>query len=252
MTQIWAHRGARREAPENTLPAFEFALGLGVDGMEFDVQLTSDGVPVVIHDETVDRTTDGKGAVVGFAFEQLRELDASAGFEGFADVRIPTLDEVLDLLVPSGMVLNIELKNSVQDYPGLEEKVLDAIEARGIAGQVVLSSFNHYSLKRLQRLGAPSPLGMLYTDPLYRPWRYAAKLGVAALHPPARYMYGKRYVRKAHAAGLAVRPWVVNGRRNLARMLNAGVDAVFTDTPQLALELRDGQGTDGPRADQGH
>lgn len=240
MTQVWAHRGCRREAPENTLPAFALALGLGVDGVEFDVQLTADGVPVVIHDETVDRTTNGTGAVVGFALEQLRELDASAGFQGFDGVRIPTLDEVLDLLAPSGLALNIELKNSDEDYPGLEEKVLAAVEARGIADQVVLSSFNHYSLKRLQRLGASSPLGMLYTDPLYRPWRYAAKLGVAAIHPPVRYVYGKGFVRRTHAAGLAVRPWVVNGRRHLARMLRIGVDAVFTDTPRLALELRDG------------
>jgi glycerophosphoryl diester phosphodiesterase len=244
MTQIWAHRGSRREAPENTLPAFEYALGLGVDGVEFDVQLTADGVPVVIHDETVDRTTDGSGPVVGFAFEQLRELDASDGFEGFGGVRIPTLDEVLDLVLPSGLAVNIELKNSEEDYPGLEEKVLEAVSTRGVAERVVLSSFNHYSLKKLQHLGASSELGVLYTDPLYRPWRYAAKLGAQAIHPPVRFVFGKGYVRKAHAAGLAVRPWVVNGHRRLKRMLGLGVDAVFTDTARLAIELRDAASDD--------
>ncbi len=240
MTQIWAHRGARRQAPENTLPAIELALGFGADGVEFDVQLSADGTPVVIHDESVDRTTDGTGAVAGLSFAQLRALDASAGFAGFGGVRIPSLEEVLDLLAPSGVRVNIELKNAEEDYPGLEEKVLAAIEQRGIAERVVLSTFNHYSLKRLQRLGAPCELGMLYTDPLYRPWRYAAKLGVAAIHPPANVLFGERYVRRAHALGLAVRPWVVNSEARLSRMFEWGVDAVFTDLPELALRVRDG------------
>lgn len=238
MTQIWAHRGARREAPENTLPAFELAVAQGAEGIEFDIQLTADGATVVIHDETVERTTDGTGPVVGFSLAQLRGLDASAGMPEYAGVQIPTLADVLALLAPTGLTLNIELKNSVEDYPGLEERVLAAVAAHGIADRVVLSTFNHYSLKKLQELGAPSELGMLYTDPLYKPWRYAAKLGVGAIHPPARFVLGGNYVRKAHASGLAVRPWVVNGERKLARMFRLGVDAVFTDLPGEALALR--------------
>lgn len=238
MTQIWAHRGSRREAPENTLPAFELAVAQGADGVEFDVQLTADGAMVVIHDETVERTTDGHGRVVAYSLSQLQRLDASAGMAGFSRVRIPSIDEVLELLAPSGLRLNIELKNSIEDYPGLEEMVLAAIDSHGIADRVVLSSFNHYSLKKLQALGSSSELGMLYTDPLYKPWRYAAKLGVGAIHPPARFVLGGSYVRRAHASGLAVRPWVVNGERKLARMFHLGVDAVFTDVPGEALALR--------------
>jgi glycerophosphoryl diester phosphodiesterase len=238
MTQIWAHRGSRREAPENTLPAFELALAQGADGVELDVQLTADGTIVVIHDETLERTTDGSGPVVALTLAELRRLDASAGLDGFAGVRVPTLEEVLAVLAPAPVAINIELKNSATDYPGLEERVLAAVDGFGIADRVVLSTFNHYTLKRLQRLGAGSELAMLYTDPLYRPWRYAAKLGVAALHPPARYVLGPGYVRKAHALGLAVRPWVVNGPRALARMFRWGVDAVFTDVPARAVQLR--------------
>lgn len=240
MTQIWAHRGASREAPENTLPAFERALSQDADGVEFDVQLTADGVPVVIHDETLERTTDGRGRVVAYSLDQLRRLDASAGMAGFAGVRVPTLDEVLELVAPTGVAINVELKNSVEDYPGLEEKVLAAVAEAAPAGHVVLSSFNHYSLKRLQALAAPWELGMVYSDPLYKPWRYAAKLRVAAIHPPARLVLGRGWVHKAHDAGLAVRPWVVNSPRNLARMFRRKVDAVFTDVPALALQLRDG------------
>lgn len=239
MTEIWAHRGARREAPENTLPAFELAVAQGADGVEFDVQLTADGAVVVIHDEAVDRTTDGNGPVVGFTLAQLRRLDASAGVGGHAKVQIPTLAETLDLLAPSGLMLNIELKNSEEDYPGLEERVLAAIAAYDLADRVVLSTFNHYSLKKLQELGATSQLGMLYTDPLYKPWRYASRLGVGAIHPPARFVLSGGWVRHAHAAGLAVRPWVVNSERSLARMFRWGVDAVFTDVPAAALALRE-------------
>ena len=238
MTQIWAHRGARREAPENTLPAFELAIAQGADGVEFDVQLTADGTVVVIHDETVERTTDGTGPVVGFGLSELRGLSASAGFESYVGVQIPTLADTLALLAPSGLMLNIELKNSEEDYPGLEEKVLAAVAAHGIADRVVLSTFNHYSLKKLQELGAPSQLGMLYTDPLYKPWRYAAKLGVGAIHPPARFVLSHGWVRKAHEAGLAVRPWVVNSERQLGRMFRWGVEAVFTDVPAAAIALR--------------
>jgi glycerophosphoryl diester phosphodiesterase len=238
VSEIWAHRGARREAPENTLPAFELAVAQGADGVEFDVQLTADGAVVVIHDEAVDRTTDGNGPVVGFTLAQLRRLDASAGVGGHAKVQIPTLTETLELLAPSGLMLNIELKNSEEDYPGLEEMVLAAIAADDLADRVVLSTFNHYSLKKLQELGATSQLGMLYTDPLYKPWRYASRLGVGAIHPPARFVLSGGWVRHAHAAGLAVRPWVVNSERSLVRMFRWGVDGVFTDVPAVALALR--------------
>lgn len=240
MTLIWAHRGARADAPENTLPAFELAVEQGADGVEFDVQLTADGTVVVLHDETVDRTTNGRGPVAGMRLDDLRTLDASGGRAGFAGARVPTLAETLDLLVPTGLRLNIELKNSEEAYPGLEEQVLAAVADRGIAERVVLSSFNHYSLRKLQKLDAPVELAMLYTDPLYKPWRYAARLGVAALHPPVRYLISPGYVRRAHAVGLAVRPWVVNSTRGLARMFAWGVDGVFTDVPGVAVRIRDG------------
>jgi glycerophosphoryl diester phosphodiesterase len=238
VSEIWAHRGARREAPENTLPAFELAVSQGADGIELDVQLSADGVVVVIHDETVDRTTDGNGPVVGLTLAQLQRLDASAGVSGYAGVQVPTLAATLDLLAPSGLKVNIELKNSEEDYPGLEEQVLAAVAAHDLADRVVLSTFNHYSLKTLQAHVATSQLGMLYPDPLYKPWRYASRLGVGAIHPPARFVLGGGWVRHAHAAGLAVRPWVVNSERTLARMFRWCVEGVFTDVPGVAVTVR--------------
>ncbi len=239
MTQIWAHRGARREAPENTLPAFERAITQGADGVELDVQLTSDDVMVVIHDETVDRTTNGSGAVAAHTLAELQLLDASAGLPGFGGTRIPTLLDVLDLLVPAGLIINIELKNACEEYPGLERKVLEAIASWDAADQVVLSTFNHYSLKTLQELGAVSELGMLFSDPLYSPWCYASTLKVNAIHPPTGCVLGPAYVRCAQEEGLAVRPWVANDDGELRRLFKWGVDAVFTDAPGRARRIRD-------------
>jgi len=239
MTQIWAHRGARREAPENTLPAFERAISQDADGVELDVQLTADGMMVVIHDEMVDRTTNGSGAVAGHTLAELKLLDASAGMPGFGGTRIPTLADALDLLLPAGLMVNIELKNASEEYPGLERKVLEELASRDAADQVVLSTFNHYSLRTLQELGAVSELGMLFSDPLYDPWCYASTLKVKAIHPPTGCVLGPAYVRSAQEQGLAVRPWVANGEGQLRRLFAWGVDAVFTDVPGRARRIRD-------------
>lgn len=240
MTQIWAHRGASLYAPENTLPAFELAISQGADGVELDVQLSADGSLVVIHDETLDRTTSGTGKVADLTLAELKALDAGSWRPGFAGVRIPTLSEALDLLAPTALTVNIELKNSEEPYPGMEEKVLAAVKAFNLEHRVVLSSFNHYSLHRLAALGAVSELAAIYTDPLFRPWRYARDLGVRAIHPPLLCVFGRAFVRKAHERGVAVRPWVVNGSGSLLRMFRYGVDAVFTDAPDVALTLRTG------------
>ncbi len=238
MTQVWAHRGASRYAPENTVPAFQLAVTQGAEGVEFDVQLSADGTLVVIHDETLERTTNGRGRVVDHTLAHLRSLDASAGHEDYRGVQIPTLTDVLEVVAPTGMTVNIELKNSVVDYPGLEEKVLAAVAAFELESRVVLSSFNHYSVRRLQTLAPELELAAIYNDPLFRPWRYARTLGVTAIHPPVAGVFGPVFVRKAHKAGVAVRPWVVNGERVLRRMFRYGVDAIFTDTPDVALAVR--------------
>ena len=238
MTQVWGHRGASAYAPENTLPAFELALAQGADGIELDVQLSADGALVVIHDETLDRTTTGSGNVADHTLAELRSVDASAGHGGYRGVTIPTLAEVLELVAPTRVAINIELKNSEVPYPGLEEKVVAAVAAFGLAERVVLSTFNHYSLRKLRPLAGASTLAALYTDPLFRPWRYASQLGVTAIHPPMMCVFGRRFVRRSHEAGIAVRPWVVDGERSLRRMFDYGVDAVFTDTVDLAVALR--------------
>ncbi|GAA2184865.1 glycerophosphodiester phosphodiesterase [Brooklawnia cerclae] len=231
--RIWAHRGASRRAPENTLAAFSLAVELGADGVELDVQRSADGVLVVCHDETVDRTSDGTGAIADLTFAQLRALRFDNGFEGFADARIPTLREVLDLLGPSGLVVNIELKNSVVRYEGMEALVLDEVRAAGFEDRIVFSSFNHRSLVTLRELGTSAPLGVLYVEPLVAPWAYAASFGAAALHPYGGSIWDDDIAR-AHEAGVRVHAWTVDDPEQVRGLAAQGIDAIITNVPDEA------------------
>lgn len=236
MTEVWAHRGASGQAPENTLPAFELALEQGADAFELDVQLTRDDEVVVIHDETLERTTDGHGWVADHSFEALRHLDASARRPGYAGARIPSLAEVFDLVRGTGTRVNVELKNSRMAYRGLEERVLALVDQYGMGERVVLSSFNHYSLRRLVGLGTRVQLGALYSEPLWKPWAYARRLGATALHPSLAATR-RRVVERSHEHGIAVRVWTVNEPGDLRRMLRLKVDAVITNHPDVARAL---------------
>lgn len=142
--KIWAHRGASAHAPENTLPAFELAYLSGADGIELDVQLSKDGVPVVIHDERIDRVSNGTGYVCNYTLEELKGFNVNQYFPEYGNVAIPTLAEVYDLVRDMDMVINLELKNSVIFYEGLEEKVLRLAAEKGLEERMIYSSFNHY------------------------------------------------------------------------------------------------------------
>ncbi|MGC3954905.1 MAG: glycerophosphodiester phosphodiesterase family protein [Propionicimonas sp.] len=239
MTEIWAHRGASGYAPENTMPAFELAVDQGAEGVEFDVQLSRDGAMVIIHDEILGRTADGTGRVADHTLAELQALDACNGMVEYAGVSIPTLDEVLALLAPTGLRINVELKNSEQPYPGLERKVIAAVADHGLSRRVVLSSFSDASVALLHELAPELELATLYTRPELLPWRNALSLGARGIHPPAPFVPHRWWISRAHALGLAIRPWVVNSPQLLTRMFRWRADAVFTDTPDVALELRD-------------
>ncbi|NHB85223.1 hypothetical protein G7085_12910 [Tessaracoccus sp. HDW20] len=122
VTEIWAHRGACAYAPENTLPAFELAVQMRADGVELDVQRTADGQLVTIHDETINRTSNGVGRVVDLTMEDLRRCDFTNGFAGRRGVKIPTLHEALDVFRNTSMTVNVELKNNLELYPGWRPK----------------------------------------------------------------------------------------------------------------------------------
>ena len=231
--KIWAHRGASAYAPENSLAAFKLAVEQGADGIELDVQLTADGELVVCHDETIDRTSTGTGAIVDLTLKQLRQYDFSAGYEG-AITRIPTLDEVFDLLDGTEVTLNIELKDSVEPYPGMAQTVVNLVLERGWEERVVISSFNHVSIAEMSAKHVGIPLGVLYEGPLFEPWNYAERIGAQALHPSGyALLIQPETVALAHERGLAVNVWTINDPEH-ARLCEAiGVDAIITNHPDL-------------------
>jgi len=239
MTRIWAHRGASAQAPENTLPAFALAAEQGADGVELDVQMSADGELVVIHDETIDRTSTGSGRVKDLSLAELRRHDYSAGKDGYSDTAIPTLREVYELLGPKGLHVNVELKNTIEPYPDLEEAVEALTATMNMAGQVTYSSFNHQSLASITRAGTQVPTAVLHSDMLYEPWNYAQSFGASALHPHwGLVLRTPGYVEQAHGVGLDVNVWTANEPVHLTLMFEQGVDAVITDWPERALELR--------------
>lgn len=238
-TKIFAHRGASAYAPENTMEAFELAIAQGAEGIELDVQLTKDGVPVVIHDERIDRVTDGKGEVRGFTLEEIRGFSASNQLPGFEKAKIPTLEEVLELLAPGSCELNIELKTGIFWYPRLEEKVAELVERWGMKERVIYSSFNHYSIQRIRSLDPEAETAYLFGDILLHAERYARETGVKGLHPALYHMAMGTLAQEYTGSGLAVRVWTVNEEAHIRRMLDLGVDAIITNYPDRGARLRD-------------
>ena len=164
MTKVWAHRGASAYAPENTIPAFQMAMEMGADGLELDVHESSDGKLMVIHDERIDRTSNGTGRVVDMTCQQLKKLDFSNGMPGYKDVRIPTLREVYGLIKDSRMTVNVEIKCDVVIYPGIWDKVISLEREMGMQGRIIYSSFNHYVLQKVRELDPDAEIGLLYAN----------------------------------------------------------------------------------------
>jgi len=257
---VWGHRGARAYAPMNTLPSFDCALKQGADGIELDVQLSADGVPVIMHDFTVDGTTDGKGAVKDLSFAQLRLLDAAARFSAsstpvdgstipsYGSVSIPSLQEVLDFASTArggSFFVNIELKAPYCDEAGLdcpdglEEAVAEVVRKTGMADRVIISSFNPPSLRRFRELEPSIPLGYLYEADAPVDTRALVKgLDHEAWHPHWKAATTEA-LEKEGQAGRIVNCWTVNGEDVASRLMDIGVAGIITDRPDLMRDLVD-------------
>ena len=237
---IWGHRGASGHAPENTLPAFQMAADMGADGVELDVQETKDGVLVVCHDETVDRTSNGAGWVKDFTFEEIRKLDFSGGNAAYEGLKIPSMEEVLDLLAPTGLTINIELKTGIVFYDRIEEKILQLVRNKNWEDRVIYSSFNHYSVRRIKELDPAAKTGLLYADgPIDMPG-YGKRIGADALHPALYNLQYPDLLEDCRRYGLAVNVWTVNSAQELLLCRDLGVNAVITNYPEKARILYEG------------
>ncbi|WP_243290193.1 glycerophosphodiester phosphodiesterase [Bacillus sp. FJAT-47783] len=240
MTKIFAHRGASKQYPENTMLAFEAAYLQGANGIELDVQMTKDGVLVVIHDETLDRTTNATGWVKDYTYREIQHVDASYTFTQFLGrCPIPKLEEVLSWAKKrQPFFLNIELKNSVIDYFQLEEKVVDMVKQFRLEDRVILSSFNHYSLVRLHRIAKDIETAILYSEWLYEPWDYCKKIGVNGLHPHYRSLKNELVIKEAKKHNVPIRPYTVNKMKDIERFFRLEVEAIITDFPEKAIQKK--------------
>jgi glycerophosphoryl diester phosphodiesterase len=239
---IFGHRGASAYAPENTLIAFQRALELGADGVELDVTLSADGVPVVIHDDTVDRTTDGHGRVNALTLEELKQFDAGHKFNAaFAGERIPTLREVFEQWATRAPrpAINIELKKDLTPGKTLAARVVELIHHAGWAQDVIVSSFDFANLRRTRALDANLRLGALYVLAWRRLelHRTLTELQLAAMHPPHDWLTAKE-IRRFQAQGYQVNTWTVNSEAALRRLCEAGVDGLITNYPDRAVKIR--------------
>ncbi|SCY10281.1 Glycerophosphoryl diester phosphodiesterase [Lachnospiraceae bacterium XBB2008] len=235
--KVWAHRGASGYLPENTLEAFNLAADMGADGIELDVQFTRDRQLVVIHDERIERTSDGQGAVADMTLYQLRQYNYNRTIPDDTQYDIPTLSEVLELIRPNGMIINIELKTGVNFYPGIEQATVDLVRKYGMEDRVIYSSFNHESLIRLKEYAPDAECGVLYSTGIADPASYAKVLGMQAIHPSVGCVKYPGLPEHCKDNGIRMHVWTVNSEAQMEQMRQLGVDAIITNYPDVALAL---------------
>jgi len=242
---IFGHRGAAGQAPENTLAAFELALTQGADGIEFDVRLSADGEPVVIHDARLNRTTSGTGFVHESTARALKSLDAGSWFNErypaqargrFVGQRIPLLAEVLTWVRRRSCRALVEIKEGTGTYPGIEAKILRTIRSTATASLVTVISFDHAALRRAQELDADVSLGASFKRPIFA-LRRAKSLGARMVVPHWAFA-SRQFIGRAHQAGLEVVVWTVNQPDALRRKIVDGVDGIITDYPARLAAMR--------------
>ncbi len=236
---VIAHRGDKAYAPENTLAAFRQAAEKGAHGIEFDVKLTADGRVIVLHDQTVDRTTNGHGNVARLSLAALRTLEANVQFPGqFPGERVPTLEEVFEG-VGQRLHMNVELTNYATPGDSLVEKVAALVKKHGLEARVLFSSFLVTNLKKAYTLLPDVPRGLLTYSGMLGWW--GRKFGwhdkiYSALHP---YLTDtdQGMVDRVHAEGKRLHVWTVNQESDLKHMIGLGVDGIITDDPAKALHF---------------
>lgn len=217
------------------------------DGFESDVQLSSDGEPVIIHDSNLARTTSGTGMVGDHTYKSLRELDCGSwkGTE-FAGERMPHLDELLEFVKKYGLLLNLEIKNYDVFYKDIEQTVIGCIKNAGLEDKVFLSSFNHVSMQSCRKLTDTIACGLLYGYPLIDIAEYASRAGMNSIHPAFTCIsYQPHIVKDAHQRKLGVHTWTVNSEDNMETCIQLDVDSIITNYPDLLasiLETKEAKG----------
>lgn len=233
----FAHRGASFDYPENTILALKEGIKSGANGLEIDVHKTKDNNLVVIHDENIERTYLGKGLVKDFTIDELRKFkNRKKLFRDNIECHIPTLEEVLKLIKGKDITLNIELKTDEIHYDGIESDVISLINEYKLNKQIILSSFNHDSIKIVKSLDSSIKTGILYDKPIENVINYAKSLEVDALHPDLR-LVSRELIQEAHENNLKVNIYTVNNPIYMRFLIKSKADGLFTDYPELLNEI---------------
>lgn len=233
-----AHRGGLALGPENTFTAFEKALAEGADGFEFDVHLSRDGQPVIIHDETLERTTNGSGRVAEATLKDLQKLDAGSWFGSeYAGAKIPALAELFEHYKDRNLLFNVELKTEIIPYPELAETVLKLVSRFGLEERVIISSYNQDTLKTSRKINPNVRTGLLYALELENPWDRARELGCYSMHPLFFYLQDPETLTRFQREAIPLYPWTVNDPDMMETFLDASLEAIITDYPRELAEL---------------
>ncbi|MEM6527761.1 MAG: glycerophosphodiester phosphodiesterase family protein [Chloroflexota bacterium] len=238
---VFAHRGAMAYAPMNTMAAFELAVEQGADGIELDVWMCMDDIPVVIHDFTVDKTTDGEGRIGSMTLDEIKALDAGSWFsEDFAGQRIPTLDEVFEA-VGQQVFINVEVKSTNINNENIVYHVLESIRNNNMSDRVIVSSFNPFVLRPMYKAASDIALGLLQdaTIPWYVPLLLMGN-NYAAEHPYYKQV-DEAFMAKAARKNRHVNVWTVNDPDEARRLKSLGVSSVITDKPDVMLDIMTGE-----------
>ena len=239
MTMIFAHRGFSGYYPENTMLAFQkVAEESCADGIELDIQLTKDGEIVIMHDETLDRTTNGSGWLKDYTLAELKMLSVGINVKGFFPRQtIPTLREYFDWLKTTKLITNIELKTSVFEYPGIEAKLVALVKEYGLEEQVWYSSFNHQTLARLRQLMPQAKCGLLMDTWLMNVGAYAASQGAATVNACSFFAAKEGVAEDLHAHGVGLQAWTPNDAELMQKLVDRGVDVLITNYPDIAAKV---------------
>lgn len=240
------HRGAAGHAPENTMASFRAGREMGADLVECDVHLSRDEQVIVIHDETLDRTTRGKGAIREHAASFIRKQDAGSRFsKKFQGEPVPDLDQLLAwaagemTLAGQPLKVVIEIKNEKVHYHEIELRVLDCVRKHAMEDRVILISFDHEVIRRAKKAAQRIAAGILYGERLEDPVARAEEVGADALFP-RRNLVAPKLVEKAHRRNLAVATWTVNAPREMKKLISSGTDAIATNFPDKLNRILQG------------
>lgn len=239
MVQIFAHRGFSGYYPENTMLAFQkVAEETVADGIELDIQLTKDGEIVIMHDEMLDRTTNGSGWLKDHTLEELKMLSVGVNVKGFFPRQtIPTLREYFTWLKTTKLITNIELKTSYFEYEGIEEKLIAMVKEFGLEDQIWYSSFNHYTVARIKKLMPEAKCGLLTDTWLTNIGEYAASQGAASVNARTYFCAKEGVAADLHAHNIALQAWTPNDAEMMQELVDAGVDVLITNYPDIAAKV---------------